>query len=116
MMNEKQLQGMMPLFVAIHLLAVKISNKHRELSEAYFSALGADLTAPFRYVGLFFMVILGKHKIKDDSDFHDACDFLQVLFGFIWTIAMIIFFLIGLLNIGKISPTFASIRNCYIPN
>ena len=34
-----------PLFVAIHLLAVKISNKHRELSEAYFSALGADLTA-----------------------------------------------------------------------
>lgn len=91
-----------PLCVVLHLLMVRISNKHRSLGEAYMSALGADLTAPFRYIGLFFMVITGKHKIKDDSTFHDAGDFLQVFFGFVWTVAMIIFFLVGFFKIANL--------------
>lgn len=91
-----------PVFVAIHLLAVKISDKHRGLGDAYISALGVDITAPFRYVGMFFLVIAGKHKIKDDSTFHDMGDLFQVIFGFVWTIAMIVFFLIGFLNIGNL--------------
>lgn len=81
------------IIVAIHLLAVKISDKKRKLADAYLSALGADVSAPFRHVWLFFLVVTGIHKIKDDSKFHDFIDFLQVLFDFLWTLAMVILFI-----------------------
>ena len=91
-----------PLFVAIHLLCVKLTSSNRDLVEAYFSALGQDLIAPFRYVGLFLLVITKKHKINDNSDFHEICDLLQIVFGFIWVLVMIVYFWIGFLNIGSL--------------
>ncbi|MBR4058663.1 MAG: hypothetical protein IKK03_02340 [Lachnospiraceae bacterium] len=95
-----------PVMVALHLFAIKISRGKRcdssDLIEAYFSSLGADLTAPFRYVGIFLAVIIGKHKIRDDSDWHDTADFLQVLWGFIWTILMIIIIALGLIGIKNL--------------
>ena len=55
-----------PLVVVLHLLMIKISRGKRcdfdDLLEAYFSALTGDITAPFRYIGTFFVVIIGKHR------------------------------------------------------
>ena len=91
-----------PIFVTIHLLMVKVRRKNRDLVEAYLSALGTDLIAPFRYISVFLAVILGKHRISDDSSFHNACDFAQVLFGFIWTIFMVVFFVIGFITVSNL--------------
>ena len=91
-----------PIFVAIHLLAVKISDKNRSIGDAYFRALGNDLISPFKYTILFFMVVFGIHKIKDDSAFHNFSDFIQILFGFIWTIAIMAFMVFGFIMLNKI--------------
>lgn len=91
-----------PICVSLHLIIIKILKRPYGLLDTYFSALGADLTAPIRYIGTFFAVITGKHKIKDDSTFHDMCDYFQVIFGFLWTLVMTVFFIIGFLNIDNL--------------
>ena len=91
-----------PVIAGVHLLMCKISNKRRSVGEAYFSALGYDIIAPFKYVGLFFLVMTKKHIIKDDSAWHNFEDLMQVIWGFIWTILMAGFITYGFLNIGRL--------------
>lgn len=76
------------LFVLIHLLACKIGKSIRSAGEAYVSALGYDLAAPFSKIGTFLAVITKKWIIRDDSKFHNFVDGLQVVTGGIWAIAI----------------------------
>ena len=88
------------LFVLIHLLACKIGKSRRSAGEAYISALGYDLAAPFSKIGTFFAVITKKWIIRDDSKFHNFVDGLQVVTGSIWAIAIwgiAIFFIVNMI-------------------
>lgn len=88
------------LFVLIHLLACKIGNSRLSAGEAYISALGYDLAAPFSKIGTFFAVITKKWIIRDDSKFHNFVDGLQVVTGGIWAIAIwgiAIFFIVNMI-------------------
>ena len=87
------------LFVLIHLLACKIGKSRRSAGEAYVSALGYDLAAPFSKIGTFLAVITKKWIIRDDSKFHNFVDGLQVVTGGIWAIAIwgiAIFFIVNM--------------------
>lgn len=88
------------LFVLIHLLACKIGKSRLSAGEAYISALGYDLAAPFSKIGTFFAVITKKWIIRDDSKFHNFVDGLQVVTGGIWAIAIwgiAIFFIVNMI-------------------
>ena len=88
------------LFVLIHLLACKIEKSRRSAGEAYVSALGYDLAAPFSKIGTFLAVITKKWIIRDDSKFHNFVDGLQVVTGGIWSIAIwgiAIFFIMNMI-------------------
>ena len=88
------------LFVLIHLLACKIGKSSRSAGEAYISALGHDLAAPFSKLVSFLSTITKKWIIRDDSKFHNFVDGLQVVTGGIWAIAVwgiAIFFIVNLL-------------------
>ena len=88
------------LFVLIHLLACKIGKSRRSAGEAYVSALGYDLAAPFSKIGTFLAVITKKWIIRDDSKFHNFVDALQVVTGGIWSIAIwgiAIFFIVNMI-------------------
>lgn len=88
------------LFVLIHLLAFKIEKSCRSAGEAYVSALGYDLAAPFSKIGTFLAVITKKWIIRDDSKFHNFVDGLQVVTGGIWSIAIwgiAIFFIMNMI-------------------
>lgn len=88
------------LFVLIHLLACKIGKSSRSAGEAYISALGHDLAAPFSKLVTFLSTITKKWIIRDDSKFHNFVDGLQVVTGGIWAIAVwgiAIFFIVNLL-------------------
>lgn len=88
------------LFVLIHLLACKISKSRRSAGEAYVSALGYDLIAPFSKIGTFIAVITKKWIIRDNSRFHNFTDGFQVVTGGIWAIiiwGIAIFFIINIL-------------------
>lgn len=88
------------LFVLIHLLACKIGKSRLSAGEAYISALGYDLAAPFSKIGTFFAVITKKWIIRDDSKFHNFVDGLQVATGGIWAIAIwgiAIFFIVNMI-------------------
>ena len=88
------------LFVLIHLLACKISKSRRSAGEAYVSALGYDLIAPFSKIGTFLAVITKKWIIHDNSKFHNFTDGFQVVTGGIWAIivwGIAIFFIINIL-------------------
>lgn len=88
------------LFVLIHLLACKIGKIRRSAGEAYVSALGYDLAAPFSKIGTFLAVITKKWIIRDDSKFHNFVDGLQVVTGGIWSIAIwgiAIFFIVNMI-------------------
>ena len=88
------------LFVLIHLLACKIGKSRLSAGEAYISALGYDLAAPFSKIGTFFAVITKKWIIRDDSKFHNFVDGLQVVTGGIWAIAIwgiAIFFIMNMI-------------------
>lgn len=88
------------LFVLIHLLACKIEKSRRSAGEAYVSALGYDLAAPFSKIGTFLEVITKKWIIRDDSKFHNFVDGLQVVTGGIWSIAIwgiAIFFIMNMI-------------------
>lgn len=87
------------LFVLIHLLACKISKSRRSAGEAYISALGYDLAAPFSKMGTFIAVITKKWIIRDNSRFHNFTDGFQVVAGGIWAIivwGIAIFFIISM--------------------
>ena len=87
------------LFVLIHLLACKISKSGRSAGEAYVSALGHDLAAPFSKIGTFIAVITKKWIIRDNSRFHNFIDGFQVVAGGIWAIiiwGIAIFFIINM--------------------
>ena len=87
------------LFVLIHLLACKISKSRRSAGEAYVSALGYDLVAPFSKIGTFIAVITKKWIIRDNSRFHNFTDGFQVVAGGIWAIiiwGIAIFFIINM--------------------
>ena len=73
-------------FVLIHLLACKISKDRRSTGEAYVSALGVDLAAPFSKIGTFIAVITKKWIVRDNSKFHNFVDGFQVVAGGIWAI------------------------------
>lgn len=88
------------LFVLIHLLACKIGKIRRSAGEAYVSALGYDLAAPFSKIGTFLAVITKNWIIRDDSKFHNFVDGLQVVTGGIWSIAIwgiAIFFVVNMI-------------------
>ena len=88
------------LFVLRHLLAFKIEKSRRSAGEAYVSALGYDLAAPFSKIGTFLAVITKKWIIRDDSKFHNFVDGLQVVTGGIWSIAIwgiAIFFIMNMI-------------------
>lgn len=88
------------LFVLIHLLACKIGKSRRSAGEAYVSALGYDLAAPFSKIGTFLAIITKKWIIRDDSKFHNFVDGLQVVAGGIWSIAIwgiAIFFIVNMI-------------------
>lgn len=88
------------LFVLIHLLACKIGKSRLSAGEAYISALGYDLAAPFSKIGTFLAVITKKWIIRDDSKFHNFVDGLQVVTGGIWSIAIwgiAIFFIMNMI-------------------
>lgn len=74
------------VIVLIHLLACKIGKSDRSAGEAYVSALGADLKAPFSEMSTFIAVITKKWKIRDISKFHNFLDTVQVIIGGIWAI------------------------------
>ena len=76
------------IFVLIHLLACKIGKSSRPAGEAYISALGYDLAAPFSKIGTFVAVITKKWIIQDNSKFHNFVDGLQVVAGGIWAIVI----------------------------
>lgn len=75
-------------FVLIHLLACKIQKSRRSAGEAYLSALGQDLVAPFSKIGMFIAVITKKWIICDNSKMHNFMDGLQVVTGGIWAIVI----------------------------
>lgn len=77
------------LFVLIHLLACKINRSRCSAGEAYVSALGYDLVAPFSKIGTFVAVITKKWIIRDDSRFHNFIDGFQVVAGGIWAIIIL---------------------------
>ncbi|MBQ4258826.1 MAG: hypothetical protein IJB84_00980 [Lachnospiraceae bacterium] len=88
------------LFVVIHLLACKIQKSSRSVGEAYLSALGYDLIAPFSKIGLFLIVITRKWIIRDKSRIHNFVDGLQAITGGIWAIVIwgiAIFFIINMI-------------------
>ncbi len=92
--------GVYLLFVLIHLLACKISKSKRSAGEAYVSALGYDLVAPFSKIGMFIAVITKKWIIRDNSRFHNFTDGFQVVTGGIWAIiiwGIAIFFIVNML-------------------
>ena len=87
-------------FVLIHLFACKIGKSRRSAGEAYVSALGYDLAAPFSKIGTFIAVITKKHIIRDDSRFHDFIDWIQVVTGGIWAFiiwGIAIFFIVNMI-------------------
>lgn len=88
------------LFVLIHLLACKIGKSSRSAGEAYVSALGHDLVAPFSKIGTFVAVITKKWIIRDNSKFHNFVDGFQVVTGGIWAIiiwGIAIFFIVNMI-------------------
>lgn len=87
-------------FVLIHLLACKIGKSRRSVGEAYVSALGHDLAAPFSKIGMFVAVITKKWIIRDNSKFHNFVDGFQVVTGGIWAIiiwGIVIFFIVNMI-------------------
>lgn len=87
------------LFVFIHLLACKIEKSRRSAGEAYISALGYDLVAPFAKMGTFLAVITKKWIIRDKSKFHNFTDGVQVVVDGIWSIfiwGIAIFFIVNM--------------------
>lgn len=78
------LLGAYLFFVLIHLLACKLSKSRRSAGEAYLSALGYDLVAPFSKISLFIAVLFKKWIIHDKSKFHNFIDGLQVVTGGGW--------------------------------
>lgn len=87
------------LFVLIHLLVCKKNKRGRSAGEAYVSALGYDLAAPFSKIGMFIAVITKKWIIRDNSRFHNFADGFQVVAGGVWAIiiwGITIFFIINM--------------------
>lgn len=87
-------------FVLIHLLACKIGKSSRSAGEAYVSALGYDLAAPFSKIGTFIAVITKKWIIRDNSKIHNFVDGFQVVTGGIWAIiiwGIAIFFVVNMI-------------------
>lgn len=87
-------------FVLIHLLVCKIGKSSRSAGEAYVSALGSDLAAPFSKIGTFIAVITKKWIIRDNSKFHNFVDGFQVIAGGIWAFVVwgiAIFFVVNMI-------------------
>ena len=90
------------ILMIIHIITSMISLRrhgiHENIFENFFGSLWADIITPFISIISFIRVITGIHKIEDDSAFHNFLDFLEVLFGFLWTIIMIVIIVYGLRN------------------
>ena len=87
-------------FVFLHLLVCKLQKSRRSAGEAYLSALGYDLIAPFSKIGTFIAVVTKKWIIRDNSRFHNFVDGLQVVTGGIWAIIVLgiaTFFIISII-------------------
>ena len=80
----------------IHIFVCKIILKgSRNAGEIFFGALWADIISPIRSIITFIVVITCKHIIDDDSEEHEFQDFVQIVFGFIWTIVLGIYIFSG---------------------
>lgn len=82
-----------------HILVCKIKNKYDSVGEIYFSALGADLVAPFSKIGTFFAVLTRRWIIHDDSAFHNFVDTVQVIGGGLWSMMIIAIIVLELIII-----------------
>lgn len=80
----------------IHILVcTKILKGHRDAGKVFFGAFAADIIAPFRSIITFIVVITSKHIIKDDFEEHEFQDFVQIVFGFVWTVILTIYIFSG---------------------
>lgn len=88
-----------PAYIFLSLIHIfvctKILKGSRTSGEVFFGALAADILSPFRSIITFVSVITSKHIICDDSREHEFEDFVQVVVGFVWTVALAIFLFIG---------------------
>lgn len=62
-----------------------------------FKTIFYNLIIPFRHIGTFLSIITKKHIIRDDSKFHNICDFMQALIGFVFALFIIIMAIIYLI-------------------
>ena len=88
-----------PILVGIHFLYCKIKDTFQY--DGFWGALGYDVVFPFASLFLIIKLIITKHKIQDDSAWHNFEDGLQVAFGGIWSIALIVLFVCGFLLASK---------------
>ena len=87
------------LLTIVHIVRRKISKDFGKPIAIFFSLLWTDITTPFRSIWMFLLIITRKHIIKDDSKFHAFQDFMEVLFGFIWTVALGCFIAFGFISL-----------------
>ena len=87
------------LLTIIHIVRRKISKDFGKPIAIFFSLLWTDITTPFRSIWMFLLIITRKHIIKDDSKFHAFQDLMEVLFGFIWTVALGGFIAFGFISL-----------------
>jgi hypothetical protein len=87
-----------PLFLFLHVVFCRLRKSHTSAAELVINALISGLTAPFRKIWIFLLVITRKHIIQDDSTWHNVEDFSQVVLGFIWAILLAVFLASGFLS------------------
>lgn len=82
-----------------HILVCKIKNKYDSIGEIYFSALRADLIAPFSKISTLFAVLTRKWIVHDDSAFHNFADTVQVIAGGLWSMVILAIIVLNLIII-----------------
>ena len=87
------------LLTIIHIVRRKISKDFGKPIAIFFSLLWTDITTPFRSIWMFLLIIKRKHIIKDDSKFHACQDLVEVLGGFLWTVALGGFIAFGFISL-----------------
>ena len=86
-------------FAAVKPKAKKYFNYTPSLAGHIFGALKNDIVHPVDNTIMFLKTLTRRHIIEDDSPWHVFCDFMQVFFGFIWTVAMVVFVAWGFLSL-----------------
>ena len=87
-----------PILVGIHFLYCKIKDTFQY--DGFWGALGYDVVFPFASIFLILKLIITKHRIQDDSPWHNFEDGLQVAVGGLWSILLIAFFAYGFISLA----------------